>query len=108
MQLVLHSPYVRTVQTAAILRQYSAAPQQASDLLVPDADPRILVDALYQLSQQYQSIALVSHQPLVGTLIDDLGGFECGRYRMGTAALASLSCDPMAALCCTLDWLIHP
>ena len=56
----------------------------------------------------HQSIALVSHQPLVGTLIDDLGGFECGRYRMGTAALASLSCDPMAALCCTLDWLIHP
>ncbi|WP_096084546.1 phosphohistidine phosphatase SixA [Agaribacterium haliotis] len=108
LELILFSPYLRTRQSADILSQYSPAPQRELAALVPNADPRVLIEKLYELSEHHQRIAVVSHQPLLGIVLDELGGFDCGRYRMGTAALAQLSCDPLAAACCQLNWLAHP
>ncbi|WP_370978892.1 phosphohistidine phosphatase SixA [Agaribacterium sp. ZY112] len=108
LELVLHSPYLRTCQTADILTQYTPAPKQELDLLVPNANPKVLIDQLYSLSQKHSCIALVSHQPLVGTLVDHLCAFEYGRYRMGTASLACLKGDPVVSGVCELEWLDRP
>lgn len=102
------SPYLRTRQTAEVVAQYISAPQEFSERLVPDARIDLLLEQLQQWSSAHASIMLVSHQPLVGTLLDELGGFEYGCYRMGTGALAALTGDPLARGCCELLWLKQP
>ncbi len=107
-QCIVHSPYVRAQQTAEITSQYCTAPRKESDLFVPDGRPDHVIAYLNELAEMYASVLIVSHQPLVGTLIDQLGGFEPGRYRMGTSSLACLNCDLIAADCCSLAWIKHP
>lgn len=106
---MLVSPYVRAQQTAQIAAKYlpPAAVTQTCELLVPEANPQKLIDYLQYLQQQKQlsSVLLVSHQPLVGTLLNKLCGFEVGRYSMGTSALAAVKTDVLAAGLGQLQWL---
>ncbi|MBC6904749.1 phosphohistidine phosphatase SixA [Saccharophagus sp. K07] len=90
---VLVSPYVRAQQTSDIAMEYlphlSSNHRQTLDFLTPGSNPQRLLDWL--AGQPDDLCALfVTHQPLVGTLLDELCGFETGRYRMGTGALAHL------------------
>lgn len=101
------SPYIRTQETAAIVSEYCKAPVEVLDLLIPSANAYTLIEFLAEKEKTHKSILLVSHQPLVGTVIDQLLGAEPGRYRMGTASFASLDCDPLARDCCELNWLKH-
>ena len=108
---VLVSPYLRAQQTADIVK--AVFPNHVFDecnLLVPDASPIVLLDYLNSLfeKEDLESLLLVSHQPLVGTLIDGLSGADPGRYFMGTAALAALDCEIVAAGCADVQWLINP
>ena len=87
------SPYKRAQQTAEAAAQ--ALPNQriaTMDWLTPDTEPQIILRALEQLPRN--DILLVSHQPLVSTL---LGVLISGDYRAGpamhTASLAELAVD---------------
>lgn len=105
---VFFSPFVRTRETAAITSQYLSVPSEPCDLLIPSGRLDEVIDFLVGASDAYQAIMIVSHQPLVGSLVNELGGFESGRYRMGTAAMALFDCEIVAASCCDLRWLKHP
>jgi len=116
---LLVSPYLRARQTADIVLQDLAsihaqlgtpAPSiEICDYLVPNANPDHVIEALYSAfhSHDSTSLCIVSHQPLVGILLDNLCGLEPGRHRMGTASLAALDVDVLASGCCQLRWLHH-
>lgn len=106
------SPLVRAQQTAKIA--VSFFPQleiQTTELLVPEGNPEALMRWLerldLQLASSEQSILLVSHQPLVGSLINRLCGKPDGFYPMGTSSLAAISVQVIADAMCDLLWLDH-
>lgn len=107
------SSLVRAQQTAEIAAGYF--PQlkiQTTDLLVPEANPQALLDWLHELSAQQlvnssESILLVSHQPLVGSLVNMLCGKPDGYYPMGTSSLAAIRAQVIAADMGDLLWLDH-
>ncbi len=104
------SPYLRAQQTAKIVAShFPTLSLETIDLLIPGGRTETLIDFL---SERFQvaapgAILLVTHQPLVGTLLDELCGCEPGRHRMSTASLAALDVDVMAADCCRLNWIEH-
>lgn len=107
---VLVSPFVRAQQTWEIAHQYlphiSAEQSQTVDFLKPSGSPQAVIDWLYASPQK--AILMVTHQPLVGTLLDELCGFEPGLYRMGTAALAALETEIVARGLGRFLWLQQP
>jgi phosphohistidine phosphatase len=105
---LLVSPYMRAQQTAEIAAEYldPAVVTRTSELLVPEANPADLLDYLQPC--ELQSVLLVSHQPLMGVLVDKLCGFDVGRYRMGTSALAFIQAEIVAAGLGHLRWLRQP
>ena len=106
---VLVSPLLRAKQTYELACAYlPEVPMRTSDLLKPGGNPHVLVEHLAERQQAgIQSILLVSHLPLVGSVIDSLCGSEPGRYRMSTASLACLRCEPVAAGFASLESLYH-
>lgn len=100
------STYVRAQQTAAIMAEHLSKPIITQPFLPPSANPTEVLSALE--ASRHQTVLVVSHQPLVGVLVDGLAGLEAGRYRMTTSALAYLSTDVYANGCCELRWLHHP
>lgn len=68
---IVHSPYLRTVQTAGLVQQemqkQKPAPLHSLELLTPDSSPQAVVDWLSQ--QKDDSLLLVTHQPLIGYLV---------------------------------------
>lgn len=107
---VLVSPYVRAQQTCDIARQYlpnvSDVQQQTVSFLTPNGSPQAVIDWAFHSS--CQSVLLVTHQPLVGTLLDELCGFEPGLHRMTTASLAMVKMDVVARGLGELRWLKQP
>jgi len=106
------SPLVRAQQTAEIAASYFPRLKiQTSDLLVPEANPQVLMNWLDELNAQFigtdRSILLVSHQPLVGTLVNRLCGKSDDYYPMGTSSLAAIRAQVIAADMGDLLWLDH-
>jgi phosphohistidine phosphatase SixA len=100
------SPYVRTQQTAQLLSEQLGKPVITQAFLPPSGNP---VDILVALeAHREDTVLIVSHQPLVGILVDGLAGLESGRYRMGTGALACVQTQAYANGCCDLKWLHQP
>ncbi len=100
------SPYVRAQQTAQIVSELLGDMQiYTTELLVPEASVDALLAQL-ELSD-IASLLLVSHQPLVGQLVDTLCGAEPGANPMGTSSLAAMEADPVAAGLGQLHWLRH-
>lgn len=108
---VLASPYVRAQQSCDLAMTYlphlSEEQRQMADFLVPGSNPQRVFDWLGRQPQDLQ-VLFVTHQPLVGTLLDELCGFESGRYRMGTAALAAVRLPEVGRGMAELLWLKHP
>lgn len=104
---VIVSPYVRTQQTLNMalpyLRSLTESSSHTLDFLTPCGNPNLVVEWLYK--HQPESCLVVSHQPLVGTLLDDLCGLEPGRYRMGTGALACIELETVAMGLGKFRWL---
>ncbi len=106
------SPLVRAQQTAQVaLAELSLKPVDSpafvtTESLVPEAN----LERLYrQLNDsQAKSLLLVSHQPLVGDLVNDLCGTEAGYHALGTASMACIEADLFAASLGELCWLYHP
>ena len=99
------SPYVRTQQTAAIVGGAIGKQVITYDFLTPTNNPDKVLKALEHANK---TILIISHQPLVGTLVDKLADLETGRYRMGTAAVANISLPVCAIGCGELSWLYQP
>lgn len=107
---LLVSPYLRAQQTADIVAEsLNCVSRQNSDLLVPSGAPDQVIKLLYTLfhERDLNTIMLVGHQPLLGVLLDQLCVLETGKYRLGTASVASVNVDVMAKACCELKWVHH-
>ncbi|NES08624.1 phosphohistidine phosphatase SixA [Pseudomonas laurentiana] len=109
LQAVLASPYVRAQQTAMLVCDALSfdKPLITVPWLTPESGADQVIAELDKLGLEH--VLLVSHQPLVGTLV---GMLEQGHRRepqpMGTATLAELEGDwPLAGLM-TLRSLSHP
>lgn len=109
-EVVLLSPYQRTQDTGNIARHYLSENASENfhpmDFLTPGGSPRSVIEWLHENNPR--AVLLITHQPLVGTLLDDLCGFEPGRYRMGTSALAAIEIDVVARGQGELLWLSQP
>lgn len=108
---ILVSPYVRAQQTCEVAQQFlpvqAASQKETVDFLTPCGNPQNLLDFLN--ARRYPSVLCVTHQPLVGTLVDDICGFEPGQYRMGTGALACVTfANVIAKGFGELQWLKQP
>lgn len=103
---IIASPYVRAQQTAELASKMLQIPVETSDLLVPQGRLTQVSDFLEQLQGDVPLI--VSHQPLVGSLVDWLCGLAPSRHIMGTSALASIETDVVAGSCGELLWLHQP
>lgn len=99
------SPYLRTQQTAEIVAGIIHKPIVTRDWLTPTANPDHVLGALREAEK---TVLVVSHQPLVGTLLDRFAGLETGRYRMGTASVACIETELMMYGCGELRWLHQP
>lgn len=100
------SPYLRAQQTAQLMSERLSVPVITQAFLPPNGNPLDVLDALEE--HRRQTVLIVSHQPLVGILVDGLAALEPGRYRMGTGSLAYLSTGIYANGCCELQWLHQP
>ncbi|MCU7645272.1 phosphohistidine phosphatase SixA [Pseudomonas piscis] len=104
---ILASPYVRAQQTAHLVREALGFEGEVRTVswLTPDTNP---LRALEQLDSA-ENLLLVSHQPLVGSLI---GLLQHGHLRdpqaMDTASLAELAGDWPLAGAMTLVRVDHP
>lgn len=98
LEVILASPYLRAQQTAELVRQCIGLRRAVVtvDWATPDDDPLAVLDRLAERSES--NILLVSHQPLVGTLLSlAVEGHRRGHYPMPTAGLACLEM-PLPAL----------
>lgn len=100
------SPFVRTRQTAKIVAETFGLEVQISENLTGDTPLPLLLEALAELEEKQFPILLVSHQPLVGSLVNGLCGTG-SEHPMGTSSLACLKADVWATDCAELQWLQH-
>lgn len=104
---IIVSPYVRAQQTAELVRATLAFEPQLLTVpwLTPDSSPLRVLEKL----EMDGDVLLVSHQPLVGSLI---GLLQHGHLRspvgMNTASLAELEGEWPLAGSMTLRSLHHP
>ncbi|WP_194790968.1 phosphohistidine phosphatase SixA [Pseudomonas sp. UFMG81] len=108
LQAIIASPYVRAQQTAALVHGALGCvePVRTVPWLTPDSDVQQVIGEVERLG--LEQVLLVSHQPLVGTLV---GLLEHGHGQqpapLSTASLAELDGDwPLAGLM-TLRALHH-
>jgi phosphohistidine phosphatase SixA len=99
------SPYKRTQQTAALVSAVINKKIISCNSLTPTKNPDKI---LKMLAEANKTILLVSHQPLVGTLVDKLADLELGRYRMSTAATACIESESFTMGDGELAWLYQP
>lgn len=110
---ILHSPLVRTSQTAEIIAAaFTHASVRAVQALQPGNMPSAVDDAVSQFidfRMQQQHIVLVSHQPLVSLLVEYyLGGGGSVPY-LAPGGLVSLALDDFAPACGKLlFWALPP
>jgi len=100
------SPFVRTRQTAQIVADRFDLPVKSESLLIGDTSPQRVLDALQRQAEEAFPLLLVSHQPLVGSLLNGLCG-SGNQHPMGTSSLACLSAEVWANGCAELEWLQH-
>lgn len=107
---ILVSPYLRTQQTLALLQAQNhwTAQPQPSDAIVPEASVSRVPDLLEQSGQQ---VLMVSHQPLVSSLIALLVGGSTRQalhYPMLPGSIAHIRLDQCAPGCGQLLRLQSP
>lgn len=109
LQAIIASPYVRAQQTAALVHDTLGftEPVRTVPWLTPESDAAQAIGEIERLG--LEQVLLVSHQPLVGSLVSLLEqGHAQSPAPMSTASLAQLEGDwPLAGLM-TLQALDHP
>jgi phosphohistidine phosphatase len=109
--LVLTSPYIRAFRTAEILAEMLESKEVfETKNLVPEAEPKAVVDEINGYFSSLSQIVLVGHEPAMTRLMSVL---LCGKEDMSIdlrkggfckLSVHSLSCGQ----CACLDWLITP
>ncbi len=99
---IVSSPFSRAVEAAEIAGSILSLPAtERSSLLIPAAGHQPLFDWLLQGGD---NVLLVGHNPLFSRALNVLLGYEDSRLYMGTAALAALELEVVAAGCAELLW----
>jgi phosphohistidine phosphatase len=112
-QAILHSPLVRTTQTAEVIAAaFTHASVRAVPALQPGNKPSTVDEELSRFVDsrlQQQHIVLVSHQPLVSQLVGYyLGGSGSVPFLI-PGGLVSLSLDVLVPACASLlFWALPP
>lgn len=108
---ILHSPWVRTTQTAEIIAAaFNPVPLFSESALRPGSDLAEVDDVIadYDREGTLQHLVLVSHQPLVSRLVDHYLA-EPGRVPpLPPGGLATLSFDVAQPACATLVFWAFP
>ncbi|WP_409526256.1 phosphohistidine phosphatase SixA [Nitrincola sp. MINF-07-Sa-05] len=89
---VLHSPYVRAVQTVDLLAEGLQVPSVALDALVPESTPILACQALEAYTAN-SSLLIVTHQPLIGCWVNWLCEGTNAQLSWATAQLAVIEAD---------------
>ncbi len=105
------SPYQRTQQTFSCLSDTMAlsTSPDLTDALTPESQPSQILDLLQNLDAG--SVLLVSHQPLVSSLVAYLADNDISQrydYPMMPGSLAIIDLMEVAAGCGAVNALIHP
>jgi len=107
-QLIITSPLVRAVQTAALLAPAAGIRKRAivaSDLVAPGVELGALLN--FVRDQPGERIALVGHEPDLGHLLAALVGGGAFRFGKGFVAAVEFDSAP-AAGAGRLGWLFGP
>ncbi|GGK82870.1 phosphohistidine phosphatase SixA [Amphritea balenae] len=92
----VHSPYLRTCQTAELVNQYRETELQALSLLTPESSAAAVIEWL--ALQPDQALLLVTHQPLIGNLVSLLCEGDLSRPEpMLPGAMAVIELEFLAA-----------
>ncbi len=107
------SPYLRAQQTwGEVQLQVPALARTAAQtcpFLTPGGNPHEIIERLYRQQEDITRVLLVSHQPLLGTLLDELCGLEPGQYRLSTGSMAAIDTGTVVAKGLgVLLWIHHP
>ncbi len=103
---IIASPYVRAQQTAQLAAELLGLSVETVATITPDNG---YLEALLALEHYTsETLLMVSHQPLVGALVDRLSGCDRGLHFMGTSHLACLDVEVLADSCAELQWLKKP
>jgi phosphohistidine phosphatase len=103
------SPYLRALQTAAIMSSTMAGtmfrpwPEQVSDAITPDQSPEGALSAIAECFEGTGIGLVVMHQPIISRLVYCLTGQD---QPMGTANLAIIEAPQIALGCCELECVI--
>jgi phosphohistidine phosphatase len=91
---ILHSPYLRTTQTAhAVARRFPEVPVHPVHALAHDDLAAILAAAAL-----HRDPLLVGHQPTLGELLSSLLGEPDGSREFERAGFATVELDPMTSV----------
>lgn len=101
------SPFKRAQETWLQAAPFLNGQVVEQPLITPAGDVDTVLQALSHLPSDAK-VLLVTHQMFVGDLLDALGGFERGRYAMGTANIALLNMEIVARGMAQLEAFIIP
>jgi len=109
--LILTSPYIRAFRTAEVLGEvFSSKKVLETQNLIPEADPKGIIDEINRKFSTVQQIVLVSHEPFMSGLISVLlSGKDTLSIELRKGGLCKLSVKGLClGPCATLDWLMTP
>ncbi|MEY4918116.1 MAG: phosphohistidine phosphatase SixA [Verrucomicrobiota bacterium] len=110
--VVATSPLLRARQTALIISESMELRRKLlfTDNLMPDGNPKLLVDQLNDLGSRAKNVLLVGHEPYLSRLISLLvAGDTAAAIDLRKGGLAKLEIEALRyARCATLTWLLTP
>jgi phosphohistidine phosphatase len=112
-ELILSSPAVRSMETAKILAKRLDVKKGrvvATEHLEAGGSADHLIAELLEKYHEIETIALVGHEPYLGSLISVLvSGGEEMTIRLKKGGVCSLSIESLCyGRCAQLDWLLSP
>jgi len=110
--IVIHSPFVRAVQTAIPTSEALGAHMADTRMLQPDGKPAEMWAEITRLAQASKDVLVVGHDPSLNALIcwmqgnelDDTDGTNCVRLEWGSVALLAVKGTGTGVL----QWLVTP
>lgn len=110
--LILTSTYARALETAQIVAKtfHCAKILKETSTLVPDGNPKELLEALKQDHSQCERVLIVGHEPYLSSLVSLLlSGQTDVSVTMKKGGLCGLSIDEVRyGRCANLEWLLTP
>jgi phosphohistidine phosphatase len=109
--LILTSPYIRAFRTAEILGEvFSSKKVFETRNLIPEAEPKGIIDEINENFSTLRQIVLVSHEPFMTRLISVLlSGKDTLSIKLRKGGFCQLSVKNLSfGPCASLDWLMTP